>query len=289
MFTGKITAASYGSSYVSAEQKNSARKLTEKNGMKTRKVGRLTFYDDIVQGTQEWLELRAGKVTCSNALTLMNKGKNQCLEANDIAMRNLKVNGNWYAERGHVIEHEFKEAFNKSLEQSGLKLIECGFIVNEDYPDAGYSPDGLIVRTDNHDEIVGLAEFKAYNDIVVRKDGGGCEPTGDPNEELVLTAKHRNACLDEMMIPPACIAQCNMAMMIMEMDEIKLFLCNPDANKTDQFIKKLLDSNTNEAKEMLEKAIPSGDYITPTPLTKVWTIKRNQTICNRLIKKLSQS
>ena len=34
------------------------------------KSGKLTFYFGIEQGSQEWLDLRADKVTCSNALTL---------------------------------------------------------------------------------------------------------------------------------------------------------------------------------------------------------------------------
>lgn len=255
--------------------------------MKVRRVGKLCFYDDVAQGTQEWLELRSGRVTCSNALTLMNKGKEQCREANKIALNNLKTNGNWYAERGHVIEFEFKEAYNKVLKSNNLQMIDCGLITNDDYPDAGYSPDGLITPIDDPTHIIGLAEFKAYNDIVIRKDGKGCTPTGHPDEELALTAKHRNACLDELCIPPNCIAQCNMAMLIMEMDQVTLFLCNPDAAKTDAMIKKLLDRGTKEDMDMLKKAIPSGDYTTPTPLTKTWKIKKNKLICDRLIKKLS--
>lgn len=256
--------------------------------MKVRREGKFTFYDEVAQGTQEWLELRSGRVTCSNALTLMTKGKKQCLEANHLALNNLRVNGNWYAERGHVIEAEFKEAFNKTLDKNGYLMIDCGFITNDDYPDAGYSPDGLIVKKTSPDHIEALAEFKAYNDIVVRKKGGGCVPTGEPDEELVLTAKHRNACLDILCVPPQCIAQCNMAMLLMECEEVRLFLCNPDAKKTDEMIRRLLADNTAEATAMLKKAIPSGDYETPTPLTKTYIIKRNKTICDRLIKKLSQ-
>lgn len=256
--------------------------------MKVRREGKFTFYDEIIQGTQEWLELRNGRVTCSNALTLMNKGKEQCKEANKLALNNLSVNGNWYAERGHVIEFEFKEAYNKVLNNKGLAMIDCGFITNDDYPDAGYSPDGLIVPINDENNILALAEFKAYNDIVVRREGRGCTPNGDPNEELVLTAKHRNACLDPLMIPPNCIAQCNMAMIIMEVDEVRLFLCNPDAAKTDAMIKKLVENGDKDSITMLEKAIPSGDYTTPTPLTKTWKIKKNKTICDRILKKLSQ-
>lgn len=246
--------------------------------MKITKKGKLTFYDDVVQGTQEWLELREGKVTCSNALTLMNKGKNACMEANRLASIRITPNGNFYAERGHVIENEMRDKYNEVLAQYGHGIRECGFITNDDYPDAGYSPDGIIVDLKT-DEIKGITEFKAYNDIVIRNEN-------TPQEELFLSCKHRQACFDMLKIPPQAIAQCNMEMLIAGVDEVHLFLCNPDAAKTDAMIKKLLESDDPKDKEMLKNACPNEDYDTLTPVTKVWTIKKNKTICDRLIKKL---
>ena len=266
--------------------------------------GKLTFYYDVVQGTQEWLNARQGRITCSNALMLMNKGKNACIEANRLAAERLTPNGNFYAERGHVIEHEMKQAYNEQLKERGLTLAECGFITNTDYPDAGYSPDGLIcpLMSDGEpdlDNIEGLAEFKAYNDIVIRNEG-------TPQEEKVLTGKHRLACFDILKVPPQAIAQCNMAMLLTETEAVYLFLCNPDAEETDEMIKDLLvtkkaleeippEKRTDEATAVyasvvtqLQQACPNGDYDTPTPQTKVWLIRRNKQICDRLMKKLSQ-
>lgn len=269
------------------------------------KVGKVSMHYGVQQGTQEWLDLRAGKVTCSNALVLMNKGKKAAIEANRLSAVRLTPNGNAYAERGHVVESEMREKFNSILSSKGLILHECGFITNEDYPDAGYSPDGLICRVLSDGcvdttRVEGLAEFKAYNDIVPR-----VVNAGDSTElRFKLVAKHRKACFNILDVPPACIAQCNMAMLLTGADCVFLFLCNPECAQTDALIKKLRDyeqrlsassnlsdADTERLKEVraeLKNACPNGDYDTPTPMAKVWEIKRNQTICNRLREKLSE-
>lgn len=275
--------------------------------MKQVRQGKLTFNYDVIQGTQEWLELREGRVTCSNALMLLNKGKNACMEANRLASIRITPNGNFYAERGHVIEHDAKLAYNKQLAKDGLVMEECGFITNDDYPEAGYSPDGLICplvdgKGDTSD-IKALAEFKAYSDIVVRNEG-------TPAEEKVLTGKHRLACSNFLKIPPQAIAQCNMAMLITNTDVVYLFLCNPDAVETDQMIKDLRKeikdlgekmfgqgkelsaierARMKDIRNQLNNVCPNdGDYDKKTPVTKVWVIERNEQICNRLKEKLSR-
>lgn len=262
---------------------------------KIKKKGKLTFYYDIEQGTQEWLDARKGRVTCSNALMLMNKGKNACMEANRLSADRLTPNGNFYAERGHVIEHEMKQAYNAELAKRSLVLAECGFITSDDFPEAGYSPDGLICPLvdgePDLENIEGLAEFKAYNDIVER-DG-----------EQTLTCKHRQACFDILKVPPQAIAQCNMAMLLTDTQAVYLFLCNPDAAETDKKIKKLLERKAelekispekrskNDVKEFVNvtnQLAAAGDTNLETPQTKVWLIRRNETICKRLMEKLSQ-
>lgn len=217
------------------------------------KSGKLTFYFGIEQGTQEWLELRRGRVTCSNALTLLQRGKNYCLEANDLAAARLTPNGNTYAERGHVIEAETREELNAFLQQHGLKLETCTFITNDDYPMAGYSPDGLIVPIGNEKwwesrEFI-PAEFKAYNDVTVRQGEGG-------EKVLVHTDKHLKATKNLDDVPTVAQAQCQMEMLIMEADKLCLVLANPDATNGEDRV-------------------------------KVWWVNRNEKICNRLIQKLS--
>ena len=239
----------------------------------------IKYWRDVVQGSQEWLDLRTGRVTCSNALYVMNRGVKACLLENERAAKRLKPNGNAYAERGHVIEHEYKEEFNKVLEAQGLKLEECGFITNDKYPNAGYSPDGLIVNVGG--KIETFAEFKAYNDVTV-----------DPFTHVVkYPMKHRSSCRSLLDVPPECIAQCNMAMVLTETNYMYLFLCNPDAKMTNQNIAMLVEKANHgdkDAIKILKKAIPDGDYGWVVPVTHVHLIERDERICKRIIDGLSK-
>lgn len=237
----------------------------------------IKFWKDVVQGSQEWLDIRTGRVTCSNALAVMNKGVKACLLENERAAKRLKPNGNAYAERGHVIEHEYKEEFNKVLESQELKLEECGFITNDDYPTAGYSPDGLIVDKDGNVE--SFAEFKAYNDVTL----------DSVHNVVKYPMKHRSSCRNLMDVPPECIAQCNMAMVLTRTDYMYLFLCNPDAKKTNLNIEKLLaqaEGGDKKAAAILKRACPDGDYGWEVPVTHVHLIKRDERICKRIIEGL---
>lgn len=196
--------------------------------MKTIKSGDLTFYFGVEQGTQEWLDLRKGKVTCSNALTLLTRGKNFCLEANELAATRITPNGNGYAERGHVIENEARGALNCLLAPLGLKLETCTFITNDKYPNAGYSPDGLIVPLDmedwwNHDMFIPL-ECKAYNDV-----------TWDRKTKTEHHVdKHLKAVEDFDDVPLNARAQCQMEMMMVDAEKLCLLLANPDASDDKQ-------------------------------------------------------
>lgn len=216
-----------------------------------KKHGKLSFHFGVEQGTQEWLELRSGLVTCSNASTLLTRGKNFCLEANAKAMERITPNGNSYAERGHVIENEVRELFNQHLADMGLVIHTCAFITNSDYPEAGYSPDGLIapLGVDNWWEapLIPL-EVKAYNDVVTRQIGGV--------KAEVRTEKHLKATLDLENVPVLARAQCQMEMLITGSDQVCLLLANPDA-------------------------VAGEDKV------KLWWIKKDQKIQDRLIKKLS--
>lgn len=215
--------------------------------------GKLTFWFGVEQGTQEWLELRKGRVTCSNAMTLMTRGKNFCLQANEDDADRITPNGNGYAERGHVIEAETRDNLNAFLQPYGLKLVTCTFITNSDYPDAGYSPDGLIVPLNTTDwtkeENFIPAEFKAYNDVVVKQAKGG-------EKVLVHRDKHHNAVNDFEEVPLAARAQCQMEMLITGADKLCLVLANPDAE---------------DEKERV----------------KIWWVDKDQKYWDRLIQKLS--
>lgn len=215
------------------------------------KVGNLTFYFGIEQGTQEWLELRANRVTCSNAATLLTRGKNFCLEANELAMKRMTPNGNTYAERGHVIEAETRDELNVFLRPLGLHLVTCTFITNDKYPNAGYSPDGLIVPLGKPcwwEEPFIPVELKAYNDVVIRQVNGV--------KTEVQTNKHLKATEDFENVPLVARAQCQMEMLVANADQVCLILSNPDA-------------------------VEEEDRV------KIWWVHKEQEIQDRLIQKLS--
>lgn len=187
------------------------------------KAGHLTFYFGVEQGTQEWLDLRRDKITCSNALTLLNSGPNACLAENRRSAARMTPNGNSYAERGHIVEDEVRSALNGQLEASGFEIKQATFITNDKYPNAGYSPDGLIVKTTDGDwtKQGGFVpvEIKSFNDYVER------------NGVLVKVDKHKKCCESLDNVPTYVFAQVQMEMLIAEAEECFLIFANPDADE----------------------------------------------------------
>lgn len=203
---------------------NSFKKFSKKIYTKT--CGKLTFYFGIEQGTQEWLNLRKGKVTCSNAMRLLASGVNACLDENKRAAERISPNGNSYAERGHVIEAESKEAFNRYIAPMNLRIMDCTFVTNSDYPNAGYSPDGLCCELNDDDPCAFIPlECKAYNDYVER------------NGKTVFVGKHLKAVESLDNVPLSARMQCQMEMMIMEADHVILMLSNPDCDDKSKAVK----------------------------------------------------
>lgn len=217
----------------------------------TKSTGDLTLYFGIEQGTQEWLDLRKGKVTCSNAQLLLTSGVQKCLAENERAASYIRPNGNEYAERGHAIEYEMREELNQKLSESNLEIQTCTFLTNKKFPIAGYSPDGLIVHKDDKDWVKGggfiPVEFKAYNDIVarsydqnspsnpyhLRKSEGEYiveEYVGEKGKEAkVYVGKHEKACADFNKVPLEARSQMQMEMLMCDAKELFLVLANPDA------------------------------------------------------------
>lgn len=217
--------------------------------LRTVKAGRLTFHFGIEQGTQEWLDLRAGRVTCSNAMMLLAKGPLACIDENRRAAERMTPNGNSYADRGHAIEDEMREQLNASLREQGMEIKTCTFITHDDYPGAGYSPDGLIVPLDDadwmeRDDFIPV-EFKAYLD-----------ETEDTKGEKHDVQKHAKACEDLEEVPLYARLQCQMEMMMCDAKELFLVLANPDA----------------------------GEGV---PKVKVWNIARDENVIKRLQMKLA--
>ena len=121
----------------------------------------------IEQGSEEWLSLREGLYTGSNADKLLKYGKI------DYAISHINnFKGNFWTNRGHLLETEAIELYQKIKEVDVLKV---GFITNDKYPDCGYSPDGVLgdvlievkcFDKDNHMELVrGDIPFKVLAQV----------------------------------------------------------------------------------------------------------------------------
>lgn len=103
---------------------------------------------DLEQGSPAWHEIRKDKVTGSIAYILLAKGLEEAIAKN--SKRAFK--GNYYTDRGHVLEHEAIELYEQI---NDVSVGRFGFITNELYPNAGASPDGI---ADNV-----LLEVKCFN------------------------------------------------------------------------------------------------------------------------------
>lgn len=102
---------------------------------------------DCAQGSEEWHRLRSGKYTGTSAHKLLRYG------AIEYALtEQSSFGGNFYTKRGHILEDE---AINLYERLTGRHVDRPGFVTNDRFPDAGYSPDGLADLP--------LIECKAFN------------------------------------------------------------------------------------------------------------------------------
>lgn len=111
----------------------------------------IKFYPEIDQSTDEWHKLRNGKITAIDAYNLLH-GKTI---AEILAKKqNNSFAGNYYTKRGHILEEEAKAIYNETYEP----IENIGFITNDKYELAGFSPDGVTISRK------GLVEVKSFNE-----------------------------------------------------------------------------------------------------------------------------
>lgn len=109
----------------------------------------MEIISNIEQGTQEWLNLRLGLITCSEIKTIRADGKGAQTYINGLAYERITGEpasvfaGNEWTERGHDLEGVARDLYEL---KTGLKVEQVSFIKNKGF---GYSPDGLV------NEIVG--------------------------------------------------------------------------------------------------------------------------------------
>lgn len=246
--------------------------------IRTVKQGKLTFYYGIEQGTQEWLDLRANRATCSNAKAVCEKGVKYAIEINRQHAARKTPNGNQYAERGHVLEDEIKERIQQAFETEDLELVSCSFITNDDYPHAGYSPDWLIVNKWTG-KFVAPIEIKCFNDKTERFD----KKTGEVKE--FEKWKHKECCEDVRNIPLENRMQFEMEMLMTETEELLVILYNPDAEEgVPQFKMHIYTPETRMKQEYYTEA--GGGHVYRGTLTKIYQKRLKERLTEPLEEKV---
>jgi hypothetical protein len=113
---------------------------------------KIKYFHDLLQGSEEWDEIRRGRLTASKmkelitpTLKIASNDKVRALNYEIAAQRiTHHVEDNyqsWDMERGHIEEDIARDLYSDNHE----KVTECGFIINRELGfDIGFSPDGLV-------------------------------------------------------------------------------------------------------------------------------------------------
>ncbi len=106
----------------------------------------MKIYEDLIQGTPEWLEVRRGKFTASKALDLFSKPSTACYQdlINNIVYERLTnkiipTHKTEWMQRGNDLEPQARMEFEFD---NNIQVFEAGFIESDEF--VGMSPDGLI-------------------------------------------------------------------------------------------------------------------------------------------------
>lgn len=117
----------------------------------------MKIYDQIIQGTPEWFEVRLGKFTASDAQAIANDGTGlTTLVFEKVAEKLTKKFKESYTNEDMVRGNELEALARDAYElETGIVVKQVGFIEKSDF--VGCSPDGII-------EPDGLLEIKCPSD-----------------------------------------------------------------------------------------------------------------------------
>lgn len=146
--------------------------------------------DEIKQGSEEWHTLRNQYLTGTDAIKLLRGYTPQQILENKAKQSN-SFKGNYWTNRGHLLEDESKDIYS----QVYSPITNAGFIINDKFPNIGYSPDGLV-------DLNGFVECKCFGE------------------------KHHLQIANNL--SPEIIAQTQWGFFITERDWCDLLLYNPD-------------------------------------------------------------
>jgi len=187
----------------------------------------------VTQYTDEWYKARLGKFSASDAHVIYTAGKGLdtlCFEkAAELITGENKVN---YAsadmDRGSELESEARNAYEL---ETGETVTEVGFVVLDDLPQIGCSPDGLVGTK-------GLIEIKCPNDTTYAR------------------------YLFDQVIDPKYYAQMQMQMLITETEWCDYVVYNSNFPKSVTIQRVTLDDEFNKKLyEGMAKAVSTLDKI----------------------------
>lgn len=104
----------------------------------------MEIFKNVEQGSQEWLDMRLGLITCSEIKTIRADGKGAQTYINSLAYERITgesssvFEGNQWTERGHELEDIARKEYEL---KTGLTVDQVAFIKNKGF---GYSPDGIV-------------------------------------------------------------------------------------------------------------------------------------------------
>lgn len=117
--------------------------------------------EEIPQGSEKWHEIRNGLITGTTAYDLLTGlSIEDCLAKK----QDSTFTGNYYTKRGHVLEDEAKELYH---ELDNDKITNVGFVLNDKYPNAGVSPDGIVYKADIPAYLIEVKCFKEEKHLSV--------------------------------------------------------------------------------------------------------------------------
>lgn len=110
-------------------------------------------HNNIIQKSDEWFQIRKGKITGTTLKAIMGTPKARqkelygvIAERLTVGVDNPEVNYENDMQRGNRLEPEARTMFEF---ETGLKVDITGFCENDDNSLIGYSPDGLISDTED--------------------------------------------------------------------------------------------------------------------------------------------
>lgn len=194
----------------------------------------MKIYKELVQGTDEWIQIRLGKLSASKAQAIAANGKGLetlCFEkiAEILTKKQISTYKNEAMENGNETEEEARTVYSLS---TGNEVNQVGFIEMDEM--VGCSPDGL-VRSD------GLVEIKC--------------PTPKVFAQYLYSKK----------IDSKYFAQMQMQMLVANRKWCDYVVFNPDfptpiiikkVERDEKFIEKLrigLEAGKNKIKQIMEE------------------------------------